>query len=136
MVSVITKLCNRIWFNRSWPSDWKKSIFVPLFKKGDRKECSNYRTVALISHTSKVMLKVLQRRLESFLSREVSDEQAGFKRGRGTRDHIFNIRRIMEQYREFGKNVYMCFIDYKKPSILLTMIGFGTLYYRWESQLI
>lgn len=113
-VKVITKLCNKIWQNKVWPEDWKRSIFIPLFKKGDRKDCGNYRTISLISHTSKVLLKILQKRLEDFLSKELPEEQAGFKRGRGTRDHIANLRRIMERQREFGGLVYMCFIDYRK----------------------
>ena len=113
-VKVITRLCNMIWQEKAWPQDWKRSIFIPLFKKGDKKDCGNYRTISLISHTSKIMLKILQKRLEGFLNKELPDEQAGFKRGRGTRDHIVNLRRIMERQREFGGMVYMCFIDYRK----------------------
>ena len=113
-VKVITRLCNMIWQEKAWPQDWKRSIFIPLFKKGDKKDCGNYRTISLISHTSKIMLKILQKRLEGFLNKELPEEQAGFKRGRGTRDHIANLRRIMERQREFGGMVYMCFIDYRK----------------------
>ena len=113
-VKILTKLCNLIWMKKSWPSDWKKSIFIPLFKKGDKKDCSNYRTISLISHASKIMLKVLQKRLEAYLLKELPDEQAGFMRGRGTRDHISNLKRILERCKEYNKHVYVCFIDYSK----------------------
>ena len=83
-------------------------------KKGNAKECSNYRTIALISHASKGMLKILQARLHQYVNRELPDVQAGFRKGRGTRDQIANIRRIMEKGREFQKNIYFCFIDYAK----------------------
>ena len=83
-------------------------------KKGNAKECSNYRTIALISHASKVMLKILQARLQQYVNRELADVQAGFRKGRGTRDQIANIRWIMEKAREFQKNIYFCFIDYAK----------------------
>ena len=82
-------------------------------KKGNAKECSNYHTIALISHASKVMLKILQRRLQQSVNRELPDVQAGFRKGRGTRDQIANIRWIMEKAREFQKNIYFCFIDYQ-----------------------
>ena len=90
----------------------KKVSFIPTPKKGNAKECSNYRTVALISHTSKVMLKILQARLQQYLNHELPDVQAGFRKGRGTRDQIANIRWIMDKAREFQKNIYFCFIDY------------------------
>ena len=94
--------------------DWKRSVFIPIPKKGNAKECLNYRTVALISHPSKVMLKILQARLQQYVNRELPDVQAGFRKGRGTRDQIANIRWIMEKAREFQKNIYLCFIDYAK----------------------
>ena len=84
-------------------------------KKGNAKECSNYGTIALISHASKVMLKILQVRLQQYVNRELPDVQAGFRKGRGTRDQIANICWIMEKAREFQKNIYFCFIDYAKP---------------------
>ena len=87
---------------------------IPIPKKGNEKECSNYQTIALISHTSKVMLKILQARLQQYVNGELPDVQAGFRKGRGTRDHIANIRWIMEIAREFQKNIYFCFIDYAK----------------------
>ena len=90
------------------------SVFISLPKKGNAKECSNYRTIALISHTSKVILKILQARLQQYVNRESPDVQAGLRKGRGTRDQIANIRWIMEKGREFQKNIYFCFIDYAK----------------------
>ena len=94
--------------------DWKKSVFIPLPKKGNAKECSNYHTIALISPTSKVMLKILQARLQQYVNHEISDVQAGFRKGRGTRDQIANICWIIKKAREFQKNIYFCFIDYAK----------------------
>ena len=91
-----------------------RSVFIPIPKKGNAKECSNYRTIALISHASKVMLKILQARLQQYMNRELPDVQAGFRKGRGTRDQIANIFWIMEKAREFQKNIYFCFIDYDK----------------------
>ena len=87
------------------------SVFIPFAKKGNTKECSNYRTIALISHASKVMLKILQVRLQQYVKRELPDVQAGFRKGRGTRDQIANICWIREKAREFQQNIYFCFID-------------------------
>ena len=92
----------------------KRSVFIPIPKKGNAKECSNYLTIALISHTSKVMLKVLQARLQQYVNHEVPDVQAGVRKGRETRDQIANILWIIEKAREFQKNIYFCFIDYAK----------------------
>ena len=92
----------------------ERSVFIPIPKKGNAKECSNYRTIALISHASKVMLKILQARLQQYVNHELPDVQAGFRKGRGTRDQIANIHWIMEKAREFQKNIYFCFIDYAK----------------------
>ena len=92
----------------------EKSIFIPISKKGNPKECSNYRTIALISHTSKVMLKILQDRLQQYVNRGLPDVQAGFRKGRGTRDQIVNIYWIIKKAREFQKNIYFCFNDYVK----------------------
>ena len=99
--------------NQQWPQDWKRSVFIPIPKKGNAKEFSNYHTVALISHASKVMLEILQVRFQH-VNRELPDVQAGFRKGRGTRDQIANIRWIIEKTREFQKNIYFCFIDYAK----------------------
>ena len=104
------------WKTQQWPQNWKKSVFIPVPKKGNAKECSNYHTTALISHTSKVMLKILQARLHQHVNRELPDVQAGFRKGRGTRNQIAKIRWIIEKAREFQKNIYFCFIDYAKAS--------------------
>ena len=93
--------------------DWKRSVFIPIPKKGNAKECSNYCIIALISHASKVMLKIIQATLQQYVNRELPDVQTGFRKGRGTRDQIANIRWI-EKPREFQKNIYFCFIDYAK----------------------
>ena len=97
-----------------WPQDWKRSVFIPIPKKGNAKGCSNYRTIALISHASEVMLKILQARLQQYVNCELPDVQAGFRKGRVTRDQIANIHWIIEKAREFQKNFYFCFIDYAK----------------------
>ena len=94
--------------------DWKRSVFIPIPKKRNTKECSNYYTIALISHTSKVKLKILQARLQQYMNCELPDVQAGFRKGRETRDQIANICWIMEKAREFQKNIYFCLIDYAK----------------------
>ena len=99
-----------------WPHNWKRSVFIPIPKKGSTKECSNYYTIALISHASKVMLKILQARLQQYVNHELPDVQAGFTKGRGTRDQLANIHWIIEKAREFQKNIYFCFIDYAKAS--------------------
>ena len=99
------------WETQQWPQDWKRSVFIPIPKKGNAKECSNYCTVALISHASKIMLKILQARLQQYVNRELPDVQAGFRKVRGTRDQIANIRWIKQQ---FEKNIYFSFIDYAK----------------------
>ena len=104
--------CQQIWKTQQWPQYWKMSVFIAIPKKGDAKECSNYRTIALFSHASKVMLKILQPRLQQYVNRELPDVQAGFRRGRGARDQIADICWIMEKARKFQKNLYFCFIDY------------------------
>ena len=113
-MKVLHSICQQIWKTLQWPQDWKRSVFIPVPQKGNAKECSNYCTIALISHASKVMLKILQARLQQYMNRELPDVQAGFRKGRETRDQIANIRWIMEKAREFQKNIYFCFIDYVK----------------------
>ena len=113
-VKVLHSICQQIWKTQQWPQDWKKSVFIPIPKKCDAKECSNYRTIALISHASNVMLKILQARLQLYMNHELPDVQAGFRKGRGTRDQIANTLWITEKAREFQKNIYFCFIDYVK----------------------
>ena len=100
--------------DHKWSQDWKKSAFIPIPKKGNAKGCSNYCTIALISHASKVTLKILQTGLQQYVNCELPDVQAGFRKGRGTRDQIANIRWIMEKAREFQKHIYFSFIDYTK----------------------
>ena len=102
-VKVLHSICQQIWKTQQWPKDWKRSVSIPIPKKGNAKECSNYCTVALISHASKVMLKILQARLQQYTNRELPEVQAGFRKGRGTRDQIANIHWIIEKAREFQK---------------------------------
>ena len=106
-------ICQQIWKTQQWPQDWKRSVFIPIPKVNAR-EFSNYYTVALISHASKVMLKILQARLQQYVNCELPDVQAGFRKGRGTRDQVANIHWIMEKAREFQENIDFCFIDYAK----------------------
>ena len=103
-----------MWKTQQWPQDWKRSVFFPIPKKGNAKEGSDYRTIALISHASKVMLKILQARLQQYMNNELRDVQAGFRKGRGTRDQIANICWIMEKVREVQNNICFCFIDCAK----------------------
>ena len=111
---MLHSICQQIWNTQQWPQGWKRSVFIRIPKKGNAKECSNYHTIAPISHASKVMLKILQARLQQYVNRELPDVQAGFRKGSGTRDQIANIRCIMEKAREFQKNIYFCFLDYAK----------------------
>ena len=102
-VKVLYSICQQIWKTQQWPQDWKRSVFIPILKKGNAKKCSNYHTSALISHATKVMLKILQASLQQDMNHELPDVQAGFRKGRVTRDQIANIRWIIEQTREFQK---------------------------------
>ena len=107
-------LCRQIWKTQPWSQDWKRSAFIPVPNKGNPKECSNYCTIAIISHASKVMFKIFQGRLQQYMNCELPDVKAGFRKGRGTRDQIANICWIIEKGREFQTNIYFCFIDYAK----------------------
>ena len=111
---VLHSICQYIWKTQQWPQDWKRSVFTPIPKKGNAKECSNYHTIVLISHASKVMLKILQARLQQYVNRELLDVQVGFRKGRGIRDQIANIHWIIKKARDFQKNIYFYFIDYAK----------------------
>ena len=113
-VKVLHSIWQQIWKTQPWPQDWKRSVFIPVPKKGNAKECSNYHTIALISHASKGMLNILQARLQQYVNREIPDVQADFRKGRGTRDQIANICWITEKAREFQKSIYFCFIGYAK----------------------
>ena len=113
-VKVLHSICQQIWKTQQWSQDWKRSVFIPIQKKGNAKECSNYHTSALISHASKVILKILQVRFQQYVDHERTDVQAGFIKGRGTREQIANIHWTVKKAREFQKNIYFCFIDYTK----------------------
>ena len=108
-VKVMPSINQQIWETQQWPQDWKMSVLIPIPKKGNAKECSNYHTIALISHASRVMLKILQARLQQYLNHEI-----GFRKGRGTREQIASIHWLLAKAREFQKNIYFCFIDYAK----------------------
>ena len=108
-VKVLYSLCQQIWKTQQWPQDWKRSVFIPIPKKGNAKECSNYCTIALISHTSKGMLKIFQARLQQYVNCELPDVQAGFRKGRGTRDQIANIRWIIEKARVPEKLLFLLY---------------------------
>ena len=131
-VKVLHSICQQIWKNQQWPQGWKGSVFIPIPKKGNAKECSNYCTIALISHASKVMLKILQARLQQYLNRELPDVQAGFRKGRGTREQITSIRWITEKVREFQKNIYFCFIDYAKAFDCVDHNKLWKILKKWE----
>ena len=111
---MLHSVCQQIWKTQQWPQDWKKSVFIPIPKKGNAKECLNYHAIALISHTSKVMLKILQARLQEYVKQEFPDVQAGFRKGRGAIGQIANIHWIIEKARKFHKNIYLCFIESTK----------------------
>ena len=120
-VKVLPSICQQIWKTQQWPQDWKMSVFIPIPKKVNAKECSNYHTMALISHASRVMFKILQARLQQYVNREFTDVQAGFRKVRGTRVQIANICWIIEKAREFQKNMYFCFIDSAKAFVWITI---------------
>ena len=103
-----------MWKTQQWPQDWKRSVFIPIPSKGNDKECSNYHPIALMSNSSKIMLNILQARLQQNVKSELPDVEAGFRKGRGTRDQIANIHWIIKKAREFQRNVYFCFTDYAK----------------------
>ena len=113
-LKVLRSTRQQIWKTQQWSQNWKRSVFILIPKKGKAKECSNYRTIAFISHASKVMLKILQARLQQYVNLELPEVQVGFRKGRGTRDQIANICWIIKKAREFQKNIYFCFIDYVK----------------------
>ena len=110
-VNVLHSKCQPIWTSHQWPQGWEKSVFIPIPKKGNAKKCSNYHTIAVISHTSKVILKILQVRLQHHMNQELPDVQAGFRKDRGTRDQITNIHWIIGKAREFQKMTYFSSID-------------------------
>ena len=113
-MKVLHSICQQIWKTQQWPQDWKRSVFILIPKKGNAKESPNYHIIALISHASKVMLKILQARLQQYMNQELPDVQAGFRKSRGTRHQIANICWIIRKARAFQKNIYFSFIDYAK----------------------
>ena len=124
-MKVLHLICQQIWKTKQWPQDWKRSVFIPIPKKGNAKECSDYCTIVLISHASKVMLKILQARPQQCVIRELPGVQAGFRKGRGTRGEIANIHWIIEKAREFQKNIYFYFIDNAKAFDCVSSVQFS-----------
>ena len=108
-VTMLHSICQKIWKTQQWPQDWKRSVFIPIPKKGNAKECSNYCITALISHTSKIILKILQARFQQYVNHELPDVQAGLRKDREPRDQIANICLIIDRAREFQKNINFCF---------------------------
>ena len=113
-IKVLHSLYQQIWKTQQWPQDWKRPVLIPIPKKGNTKDCANNWTTALVSHASKIMLKILHARLQLYVNQELPDIQTGFRKGRGTRDQIANIHRIIGKARGFQKNIYVCFINYTK----------------------
>ena len=126
--------CQHIWKTQQWPQDWKRSGFIPIPKKGNAKECSNYSTTALISHASKVMLKILQARLQRYVNLELPDVQAGFRKGRGTRDQIVNTHWIMEKQESSRETSISALLTMPKPLAVWITTNCGKFLKRWEYQ--
>ena len=114
-VKVLHSICQQSWKTQQWPQDWKRSVFISIPKKGNAKECSNYHTTALILHASKIMLKIVQARLQQYVNCELPDVQVGFRKGRGTRDQITNIHWTIEKAREFQKTSTSASLTMPKP---------------------
>ena len=133
-MKVLHSTCQQIWETQQWPQDWKRSIFIPIPKKGNAKECSNYCIVAFTSHTSKVMLKTLQARLQQYVNCELPDVQAGFRKSRGTRIKLPTSVGSSKKGQSARKNIYLCFIDYAKVLIVWITTNCGKFFKRWEYQ--
>jgi len=131
-MKVLHSICQQIWKTQQWPQDWKRSVFIPVPKKSNAKECSNYCTIVLISHASKLMLKIPQARLQQYVNHELPDVQVGFRKGRGTRDQIANMHWIIKIVRGFQKNIYFCFICYAKAFDCVDHNKLGKFFKRWE----
>ena len=125
VVNVLHSICQQIWRTPQWPQDWRRSTFIPIPKKGNAKECSKYRTIALISHASKVMLKILQARLQQYVNCELPDVQAGFSKGRGTRYQIANICWIIEKQESFRKTSISALLTMPKSLTVWITINCG-----------
>ena len=124
-VKVLHSVCQHIWKTQQWPQDWKRSVFIPIPKKGNAKDCSNYYTIALISHASKVMLKILQARFQQYVNRELPDVQAGFRKGRGNRDQIVNIHWIIEKQESSRETSTSALLTMPKPLTVGITINCG-----------
>ena len=133
-MKVLHSICQQIWKTQQWPQDWKRSVFIPIPKKSNAEECSNYCTIALISHVSKVMLKILQARLQQYVNCEISDVQAGFRKGRGTRDQIANW--IIENQESSRKTSISALLTMPKPLTVQITINCGKFFKKWEYQTI
>ena len=134
-MKVLHSICQQSWKTQQWPQDWKRSVFIPIPKKGDAKECSNYHTIVVISHASKRMLKILQARLQQYTKCELPDVQARFRKGRETRDQITNIRWIMEKAREFQKKTSIsALLTMPKALTVWITVNCGKYIKRWEYQ--
>jgi len=131
-VKVFPSICQQIWKTQQWPQDWKRLVFIAILKKGNAKECSNYRTTALISHARKVMLKILQARLQQYANRELQDVQAGFRKGRGTRDQITNIHWIIKKQEYSRKISTPVSLTMLKPLTVWITTDRGKFFTRWE----
>ena len=131
---MLHSICQQIWKTQQWPQDCKRSVFVLIPNNSNAKECSNYCTIAVISHASKVMLKILQARLQQYVNHEIPDVQAGFRKGRGTRDQIANILWIMEKASEFQKTSTSALLTTPKPLTVWITINCGKFWKRWEYQ--
>ena len=133
-VKVVHSICQQIQKTQQWPRDWKRLVFIPIPKKGNAKECSNYHKVAFISNASKVMLKILQVRLQEYMNRKLPDVQAGFRKGRGTRDQIANIHWIIKKAREFQKKSTSALLTMTKPFTVWITTNCGIFLKRWDCQ--
>ena len=133
-MKVLHSICQQIWKTQQWPQEWKRWVFIPIPKKGNAKECSNYRTIALISHASKVMLKILQARLQQYVNCELPDVQAGFRKGRGTRDQIPTSAGSLKKQESSRKTSISALLTMPKPLIVWITINCGKFWKRWEYQ--
>ena len=133
-VKVMDSICQQIWKTQQWPQDWKRSVFIPIPKKGNTKEYSNYRTIALISHATRVMLKILQARLQQYVNCELPDVQSGFRKGRGTTDQIANIFRTIEKEESSRKTSISALLTMPKPLTAWIAINCGKFWKTWEYQ--
>ena len=129
---MLHSICQQIWKTQQWPQDWKRSVFIPIPKKGSVKECSDYQTIALISHAGKVMLKILQVSLQQYVNWELPDVHVRFRKGRGTRDQITNICWIIKKVRKFQKNTDSASLSILKPLTVWITTNCGKFFKRWE----